>query len=86
MYTGKRFRLREAVLGIEKRDGRHIAMPIPSGETVVVLSGPNSTDIRMVNVQWRNRTLIMFAEDIEARCTELGHNGSERVAPLVASR
>jgi hypothetical protein len=85
MYTGKCFRLKEAVLGIEKREGRHMAVPIPSGEMVVVLSGPALTDIRMVSVQWQGRQLVMFAEDLESRGTELGQNGSGRTTPLAAS-
>ena len=55
MYTGKRFRLGEAVLGIERVNGRHLAVPIPSGETVVVLSGPKPSDMRLVDVQWGER-------------------------------
>jgi hypothetical protein len=66
MYTGKRFRLGEAVLAIERIDGRHRAVPIPSGETVLILSGPKPNDMRMVDVQWGERRFIMFAEDSDS--------------------
>ncbi len=83
MYTGKRFRLNEAVLGIERIDGRHLAVPIPSGETVVVLSGPKPNDMRMVDVRWGGRILVMFAEDIQSRGTELKRSGTDSAAASV---
>jgi len=84
MSTGKRFRLREAVLGIERVHGRYLSVPIPSGETVV-LSGLGLADIRIVNVQWQDRNLLMFAEDIESRGTELKQNGTESIASQKAA-
>ena len=85
MYTGKRFRLKEAVLGIERINGRHLAVSIPSGETVAVLSGPKPNDMRMVDVQWGQRTLVMFAEDIQSRGTELKQSGTDSGAVQAAS-
>jgi hypothetical protein len=85
MYTGEWFRLGEAVLGIERVNGRHVAIPIPSGETVVVLSGPKLADTRLVDVRWAGRTFLVFAEDIQARGKELKQSGAERVASRAAS-
>jgi hypothetical protein len=77
VYTGKRFRLGEAVLGIERVNGRHLAVPIPSGETIVVLSGPKPNDMRLVDIRWGERTFVMFAEDIRSRGTELTQRGTD---------
>jgi hypothetical protein len=83
MYTGKRFRLKEAVLGIERIEGRHFAVSIPSGETIVVLGGPKPNDMRMVDVRWGARILIMFFEDIQSRGMELRSNGTgSTVSPI----
>jgi len=71
MYSSKRFRLIEATLGIETVNENHVAVSIPAGETIVVLSGPKPYDVRMVDVQWRGRTFVMFFEDIRARGIEL---------------
>ena len=36
-------------------------------ETVIVLSGPRPDDMRMVDVQWGDKKLVMFYEDIQKR-------------------
>ena len=78
MLTGKRFRLKTAILGIETIDARRVAVEIPKGATVEVTAGPSQTDRRMVDTLWNGRTVVMFAQDITER--------AEQVTRKVANR
>jgi hypothetical protein len=72
MLTGHRFRLLIETLGIEAIDEEHrIAVKVPAGETIIVLSGPSPDDQRMVDVQWGDKKLVMFYEDIQKRSDEV---------------
>jgi len=56
MLTGHHFRLLVETLGIEAIDDEHrVAVLVPAGETIIVLSGPRPEDMRMVDVQWRDK-------------------------------
>jgi len=72
MLTGHRFRLLVETLGIDSTDEDHrIAVLVPAGETITVLSGPRPDDKRMVDVQWGDKKLVMFYEDIQKRSAEV---------------
>ena len=71
MYTGKQFRLKQEILGIETVNDERVAITIPIGQVLKVLSGPRPDDRRMVDVLWGERTLVVFTEDIERRGTEI---------------
>ena len=71
MLTGKRFRLKKETLGIESIDGNRIAVPVPAESIVEVTSGPTEHDMRMVEVHWEGRALVMFTEDIRQRGQEV---------------
>jgi hypothetical protein len=72
MLTGHRFRLLVETLGIEAIDDDHrLAVKVPAGETITVLSGPRPDDKRMVDVQWGDKKLVMFYEDIQKRSDEV---------------
>lgn len=71
MLTGKRFRLKTPILGIETIDAKRVAVEIPEGATVEVTAGPSQTDRRMVDVLWSARTVVMFAQDIRERAEEI---------------
>ena len=72
MLTGHRFRLLVETLGIDSTDEDHrIAVLVPAGETITVLSGPRPDDKRMVDVQWGDKKLVMFYEDIQKRSDEV---------------
>jgi hypothetical protein len=77
MYTGKHFRMKLEILGIEIADGNRIAIMIPSGQTLRVLSGPRPDDERMVDVLWGDRTLVVFAEDLDRRSEEIRSHAGE---------
>ena len=66
MLTGRRFQLLADTLGVEGGDHR-VAVRVPAGETITVLSGPRQDDKRLVDVRWGNKKLVMFYEDIQKR-------------------
>jgi len=71
MLTGKIFRMRKAVLAIETADNMHrIALTLPPGAIIRVKGGPKPMDQRLVDVQWLDRTVELFAIDIEQRGEE----------------
>jgi hypothetical protein len=76
MYTGKYFRLKQEILGIESSRYNRIAVTIPAGQLLKVLSGPRPDDRRMVDVLWGERTLVVFAEDLERRGEEIRSHGA----------
>lgn len=47
-------------------DDRMVVM-LPAGTVVTVLKGPRADDMRMIDVLWDTRTLVMFAADIVQR-------------------
>ena len=71
MFTGRRFRLKSATLGIEGVSDERIATLVPAGEIIVVLSGPRPDDKRMLDVCWGDHRLVMFAEDVARRGEEI---------------
>ena len=71
MFTGKRFHLRRATLGIESIGDDRVAVTIPANAVIEVVSGPRTDDMRQVDVQWQGKALTMFARDIQGRCQEI---------------
>ena len=51
MFRGKRFVLKTAALAIETTDGSSVAVFIPAGEFVEVISEPRLEDSRTVEVR-----------------------------------
>ena len=72
MVSGQHFRLLAETLGIETiGEDNRISVMVPAGETIAVLTGPHSDDKRMVEVQWGEKKLMMFVEDIENRGAQI---------------
>ena len=71
MLTGKKFRLNRETVAIETLEDVRTVLVVPVGEVVTVLRGPTAEDKRMVDVRWADRTLVMFAEDIQRRGQEV---------------
>ena len=71
MWTARRFRLKEQILVTELQGGDRVAHYIPRGELVVVAGGPRTDDIRLVDLFWGDRTVTVFAVDLEARGEEV---------------
>lgn len=63
MLTGKRCGLTWDTLAIESINEKRIAVTVPTGEIIEVISMPDDT--RMVDVRWDGRLLHMFAEDVK---------------------
>ena len=76
MYTGKHFRLKLEMLGIEVTNGNRTATIVPARQTIRVLGGPRPDDRRMVDVLWGDRTLVVFTEDLERRGEEIRSHGT----------
>jgi hypothetical protein len=75
MLSGRRFRLRTGTLALDFVDGTRVAVPIPAGEIIRVISGPIRGD-RLLDVMWEERFLTMFSIDVRERGDEI----SERSA------
>jgi hypothetical protein len=73
MLTGENFRLKVTTLAVENLLERRVAVDVPAGETITVLSGPTPEVGRMVDVRWGRRPLIMFASDSLERRQEVGN-------------
>ena len=68
VLTGHRFHLLVETLGIESIDDHNrVAVMVPAGETITVLSGPRPDDKPLVDVSWGAKMLVMFYEDIQKR-------------------
>jgi len=79
MLSGQRFRLLRATLGIQTNDGddqNRVALHVPAGELVTVVSGPRPDDKRMVDVLWHQKKLVMFYEDIQSRGERVVEEGA----------
>lgn len=71
MLSGKRFRLKRTTISIETTVEDRMVVMVPTGAVVTVLSGPRPDDMRMVDILWDRRTLVMFAVDILERGEEI---------------
>jgi len=70
MLTGRRFKLKERTLAVEALNGERKAVSIPIGTILKVIPGASVAG-QTVDVLWGNRTLEMFACDVEMRGTEI---------------
>jgi hypothetical protein len=71
VFTGKRFVLKATSIGIESIGNHREAVQVPAGETVVVVSGPQTVDSRLLDVLWNDKSLMMFVDDIQAHAREI---------------
>lgn len=71
MCTGKRFHLKSEILCIEETECGRVAVTIPAGEVLMVLNGPRPDDRRMVEIEWGERKLVTFVDDLRRRGEEV---------------
>jgi hypothetical protein len=75
MLNGKHFRFHRSVSGIQLINGTASVVTIPAEGVIRVLSGPDAngklTDKGIVYVSWEERTVAIFAVDIETRAMEV---------------
>ena len=70
MLSGRRFRLRTATIALDFVDGKRVALTVPAGDVVKVISGPTRGD-RLLDVTWNGRFVTMFSVDIRERGDEI---------------
>jgi hypothetical protein len=63
MFTGKKFRLTSATIGVVAASEQKTVVRIPRDAVVQVLSGPLGND-RTLDVLYEGQTLMMFVDDI----------------------
>ena len=71
MLSGKRFRLENPTLALDLLDGKRVAITVPTGSTIKVVSGPTGEGDQLVDVVWAGRMVAMFAYDVDVRGTEI---------------
>jgi hypothetical protein len=71
MPTGKRFRLRTAILALDTSGGKRIAVTVPIGGIIEVAEAPRPEKGGMLVVRWNEKTLRMFVEDVRDRGEEI---------------
>ena len=69
MLNGQRFRLTRYAMGIEQRDGRHVAILVPEGAVIEVMGGPFD-GTRLMDVKYNGEMIMMFTDDMKTH-TEL---------------
>ena len=52
-------------------DGKRVAVTVPSGAVIKIVSGPTSGDDRMVHALWDGKVVMMFTIDVIERGTEV---------------
>jgi hypothetical protein len=65
------YRLRKAVLAIERVDGKAGVISVPEGAVIRIDPDSTPNDPRMTNVHWREKRLSIFGVDIEERGEEI---------------
>ena len=74
MLTGKLFRLKSEIVGIELKD--RTAVRVPAESIVEVTRGPTQkADVQMIEVLWEGRTIVMLPEDVVGRAEEIPGDG-----------
>ena len=70
MGINETYHLKEPVLCIHSEDGagRRIPILLPVGAIVKFLNGPLD-GIRLVDVEWEGKTVMMFTADLRDRAT-----------------
>jgi hypothetical protein len=66
------YRLDESLLSIHsEKSGRRIPILVPSGAVVTVKAGPLD-GLRLVDVIWEKKIVMMFTVDLRERATSIG--------------
>ena len=65
-----KYRINTPTIALFIEEGRQVARTIPGGTEVTVDESAISVD-RLIEVRWRETTVMMFAQDIRARGEKL---------------
>jgi len=74
MLTGRRFKLRERILGTEVLDAERKAFSLPVGAIIEVAPGAAEGEKTLV-ILWEDKKLAIFLCDLEMRGTEIIGSG-----------
>ena len=74
MLTGRRFRLERATIAVGHIEGKRRVVTIPVGVIFKVVSEPNRDG--MLDVNWDDQILEMFAVDVDVRGTEIAEHSA----------
>jgi hypothetical protein len=78
MEISETYRLNKAILSIYSEDSSHrIPIMVPSGSLVTITDGPLD-GLRMVDVIWGKKTVMMFTVDLKSRATLIKSKSSSR--------
>ena len=77
LLTGRRFKLENPTLALDVVDGNRVAITLPSGAVVKVVSGPTGDGDRLVDIISEGRVVTVFAFDLTVRGTEIKDPGNE---------
>ena len=70
MRLNETYRLNSAILSIHSHDGQRTPILVPSGATVTTKEGPLD-GLRMADVFWEDKTVMMFTADLQQRATRI---------------
>lgn len=68
MTVHETYRINSATLAIHSESGDRTPMMIPTGALVTLVAGPLD-GLRMVDVNWYGKIVMMFAGDLRDRAT-----------------
>ena len=71
MLNGKRYRLNNPTLALDFAGEKPVAITIPGGDIIQVISVPGQERRPTVKVLWNSKTVQVFVVDIEIRGAEL---------------
>jgi len=54
-------------MALDITDGKRVAVTVPTGAVIKVVSGPTGDGDRLVDVVWDGHTVTMFAFDVTVR-------------------
>ena len=67
MRMGQYFRLKAATLAVDNSDGKPTTVDVPAGATICATGVRNPDNPQMIEVQWQDCRLFMFAVDVRER-------------------
>ena len=75
LSPGKSYRITTPTTGLQLVDGTARVVTVPAGGIITVLTGPNENgrlrDKGLIYTLWQQRTVALFAVDVETRGIEL---------------
>jgi hypothetical protein len=74
---GRRFKLENPTLALDVVNGRRLALTIPAGETIQVVSSPVGQNGGLVEAVWEGRRVAMFAFDVSMRGIEIAERAAK---------